>query len=1314
MNQPLDPAGGPWSAATALRVEQVCDRFEAAWQAGQRPGIEDYLRDSAESEQPALLRELLAFELEYRRRAGENPTVNEYLARFPTQNEVIRAGFGPTTSPCSGPDCKEIAADRRLPTNGPRYRVLRLHARGGLGQVSVAHDEQLHREVALKQVRPERGDDPQMRRRFLAEAEITGQLQHPGVVPVYALEEGADGRPYYAMRFIEARTLAEAIAQYHADPTPLVFRGLLQRFVAVCQTLAYAHSKGVIHRDLKPANVMLGDYGETLVVDWGLAKRLGGSAPAGVRSQGAETGAPAGRAGEPAPQNVVYGPGGAGGLTEEGQVLGTPAYMAPEVAAGQAIDVGPAADVYALGAILFELLTGQAPYRGQGAEEVMGQVRQGPPPSPSRLRSGVPRALEAVCLKAMARPIADRYAGAADLAGEVDRWLADEPVAAHCEPVLVRLGRWRRRHKALVNALAAAVMVAGLFAGLMWWQKTQRVAQVERDAAAALAEAMALGKRAVGLTEQPAQWESTLAAALNAVKLAESLLAKEANAVEGDLWDKVQAGRAGLEADDRDRRLVALFEMIRLEQTEVDIKHNDFKLAEAYPRIRAALAGYGLAIGQTSPEQAVARLLQRHEAIRSHLVAVLDFCLHYAPSANTGDRRWLREVLLAADTDPWRRQVRLALSRGAGRGLQRLIRGLDARKQPPAFLVLLAIRFPRGSENIRLGLLRRAQQAHPGDFWANHTLAFALENSASTRWEEVARYFTAALALRPENPGAYVNLGEALRRKGDLAGAIAAHRQAIALSPAYAAAHNNLGAALRAKGDQAGAIAAYRQAIRLEKNYPDAHFNLGVALQTKGRLEEAIAAYRQAIRLRKEDAQAHNNLGNALADLGRLEEAIVAYRQAICFKKDDALAYYNLGNAFRQKGRLEEAITAYRQAIRLKKDLAEAHTNLGIALHGQGRLAEAIAAHEEAIRLRKDDAHAYFNLGLALRKGGRVEEAITAYRQAIRLKKNYAKAHYSLGNALSDQGRLGEAIAAYREAIRLKKDFALAHHTLGNTLLAQGQLAEAVVEFRRAITLDPKIVAAHYNLGHVLYQQGRLARATLAFRRAIALDPKFAKAHGALGHTLIQLGRFGEAQQATVAFLHLLPTGHPLRPLALGQLRRCERLVKLEAKLPAVLSGQAQPAGPTEQLELAQLCRLKRRYATGVQFFADAFAARPELTADIKVGRRYNAACVAALAGCGRGEDEAELDAKEKTRLRGQALKWLRFDLALWGEQVTSGKPSDLQAAQQTLRHWQHDPDLAAVRDPGALAKLPEAERKEWTKFWSEVAALRAQSVRKK
>jgi serine/threonine protein kinase/putative methionine-R-sulfoxide reductase with GAF domain len=314
------------------------------------------------------------------------------------------------------------------------YRPHRLHATGGIGRVWLAHDVDLGRDVALKELRPDVAASPAATDRFLQEARITGQLEHPGIVPVYALGWDEGGRPYYAMKFVYGRTLAEAMADYHSDPTPLAFLDLLRRFRAVCYAIAYAHSRGVIHRDLKPSNIMLGEYGETLVLDWGLARRLGQADPSAAEAPGAPT--------------------AGGDLTQTGQVLGTPAYMSPEQAAGHCQEVGPPSDVYALGAILYELLTGQAPFQGQSKAEVLGNVRQGLVRPPSQVRPAVPHTLETICLKAMALRAADRYRTGAELAQAVENWLAVE---------LERSEEALRKHsilQSILNSMSDGVVVA--------------------------------------------------------------------------------------------------------------------------------------------------------------------------------------------------------------------------------------------------------------------------------------------------------------------------------------------------------------------------------------------------------------------------------------------------------------------------------------------------------------------------------------------------------------------------------------------------------------------------------------------------------------------------------------------------------------------------------------------------------------------------------------------------------------------------------------------------------------------------------------
>jgi hypothetical protein len=433
------------SPSTKSEVDRYRHLFEDRLHAGERPRIEDVLRKAPKHLRRPLMRALIAVEIHERRKLGDEPKEWEYLERFPDMSlSDLPVNEETTASLASGtpsPSSDEVTIDSR-------FANLRLHERGGLGEVVRAEDVGLHRQVALKFIRADAAANGHSRDQFLLEAEITGRLDHPGVVPVFGIGTTHDGRPFYAMRFIEGTTLRHAIDALHEQPHAgddrrMQLRRLLAHLTAACRTIHYAHNRGVIHRDIKPDNIMIGRFGETFVVDWGLAIPVERTVHA--RESGEAT--------------LIAIAERKDGTQGTGAGAGTPAYMSPEQAKGSDLVLGPTSDIFSLGATLYRLLCGRPPYDpfAKDVREIAGRCEYQPL---HEVRRDVPRALEAICHKSMRPNPSDRYQTAGELADDIERWMGDEPVTACTETMAERVVRFFRRNRVWALALAGCTLVA--------------------------------------------------------------------------------------------------------------------------------------------------------------------------------------------------------------------------------------------------------------------------------------------------------------------------------------------------------------------------------------------------------------------------------------------------------------------------------------------------------------------------------------------------------------------------------------------------------------------------------------------------------------------------------------------------------------------------------------------------------------------------------------------------------------------------------------------------------------------------------------
>jgi serine/threonine protein kinase/Flp pilus assembly protein TadD len=1229
----------------------------------------------------------VADEFMQRLRRGESPDVEDYAARYPQHATALKQVLAaltlmrdPTTA-FAGDDVSHLAASRE-PRPGllGDFRILREIGRGGMGVVYEAQQISLNRRVALKVLPYAAMLDARQLKRFQNEAQAAASLHHTNIVPVHAV--GCErGVHYYAMQFIEGRTLERVIADLRqvghvsnvplqmkarhvenvphdnapsaedsitldpsaADTVPAVqaalsthrsvrtsdfFRNVAELAIQVAEALHYAHEEGVTHRDIKPSNLILDERGRVWITDFGLAHM--------------ET---------------------AGTLTMTGDLLGTLRYMSPEQALAKRASIDHRTDIYSLGVTLYELLTLRPAFEGDDRQELLRKIAGEDPPAPRRLGKAVPAELETIVLKAIEKNPSDRYATAQELADDLERFLEDRPIQARRPTLLQRARKWSRRHQPIVwSAAVCLVVIVAAVAGSIGWivrDRVERWAATEQKLNLALDEATHL--------QAQAKWPQ----ALEAVKRAEGIFANARN----------EALRKRIAELRKDLEMVLRLEAIRLPRAR-DGREGPYDNAWADESYGEAFREYGIDVEALGPVEAAKRIRER--SIASELTVAVDDWADKRRHANKAGWQRLITVARAADPDEWRNRVRDALRQRDKAALTELARSPELSSQPLQTLSLLAGAI-QGSEACE-AVLRQAQRKYPNDFWINFQLAWALIDREQPQFDEGVRFYTAAVSLRPQNAPAQYFLARALHGQGKLEEALAVYGRAVDLQPDLAgppcelAGHIfNVATALREQGKLDEALAAYHKAAEYSKiaelkpEFASDLCDFAYDLWKRNKLDEALTAFRKAAEVKPELANHLCDFAEELSKRGRLDDAFALYRRAIELRPDDEGSHFRFGRAVRAHN-LDDAIAAFRNVVELKPDHVFAHFYLAECLRSRGELEEAISACRRTIDLKPDFAGAHNLLGGCLHSHGKLEEAIAAYGQAIELKPDYVDARLALGRALRAHGMLEECISQYRKAIEIAPDHAHAHNHLGVALRAQGgKLKEAIASFRRAAELKPDHVDFRTNLGRALRDQGSLTEAVEEFRHAIGLKPDDVEA----------------AQWV----------------------KECERLIEMDAHEAA---GKQSFADAGERLLYGAHCFRTRRLDQSARHFEEALADNSPGAADLVSRYRYNAACAAALAGIGEGDDTSSLTEAQLARRRGQARDWIRACLQE-SARVLESKDQDAPAKTVSrFEHWLRDPDLRGIRDQEYIAKLVPDERESCIRLWNEVRELLARARTKK
>jgi tetratricopeptide (TPR) repeat protein/tRNA A-37 threonylcarbamoyl transferase component Bud32 len=993
-----------------------------------------------------------------------------------------------------------VAGDERSGSIG-EYELLGEIARGGMGVVYRARHRRLNRIVALKMIAEGEHAHPAHRARFLIEAEAVARLRHPNIVQIYDFGE-ADGRPFVTLELLAGGSLADRL-----KGTTQTGSAAAELVATLATAMHTAHQAGIVHRDLKPSNVLFDVGGVPKIVDFGLAKRL----------------------------EV------ADGHSVTGQVVGTPSYMAPEQARGQVHQIGPAADIYALGATLYEMLTGRPPFKGPSTMETLHQVIYDDALPPSRLQAGIARDLETICLKCLQKEPQTRYASARELADDLHRYLAHLPIRARRTPLWERGVKWVRRHPvtATLASLSAAAAVIILAAGLHHDAQRRLARRTEAERVATLAARCDRALFQVQADVAERKWTDaklTLTSLLGTLKPEPALEDRRQRA--GDLLSQVERGIAEDAARWRDHQRYVLFLERRNEAFFQETRFTGLDLPANVQATRAAT-------------RAALDVFARAAVGDDWTLPPLPESLSPQEQAEIGAGCYELLLVLAeavAEMLPGEDPIVQA-----ERGLRILDQAARLRSEPTRAYALrrAACLARKGDQAGEAKARAAARQLRPTT--AHDHFLEGQEQYRRGAWLAARQHFDTALRLQPDHfwaqclaaicaiqtnqhGQAQIGLNVCLQRAPDflwlyLLRGFAAGRSAVQARVAGKALQIEDGSFEAGAEDQFEAAEAdYREALKRLEQKPNGELryvllvNRALMRSQRGRLDEAVGDFQEAIRLDPRHYNALAGLAQVFQRQKRWDEAVEQFTRAIALKPNWAPLYR--GRAAVQMMR-DDASPAHRaaalgdleDAIRYEQPrkpvLAGDHTSRGELLRRSERLKEALAACDAALRIVPDHDQAHRLRVLVLLDLKRHDEVIRACDGALAHGKPWADIHEIRGVARSGRGDFAGAIDDYSQALALRPGRPRVLTLRGLAYLAADSPRLALRDLDEALRLDGSNGEAHGGRGLALARLGDHGAAVAAAEESLRHDPASARraANAARIYAQAALAAAGEVTQ---------------------------------------------------------------------------------------------------------------------------------------------------------------------------------------------------------